>query len=80
MRFIIIITAALMAGMMLFARSFLSSYSTALGQLLLVGVAAIFAVALRWMRNLSDPPGRPRVLREPAEMMDADALIAEVLG
>ena len=78
MRFIIIITAALMAGMMLFARSFLSSYSTATGQLLLVGVAAIFAVALRWMRNLSDPPGRPRLLREPAEIMDADALIAEV--
>jgi Flp pilus assembly protein TadB len=80
MRFIIIITAALMAGMMLLARSFLSSYSSPLGQLLLAGVAAIFAVSLRWMRNLSDPPRQPRVLREPAETMDADALIAEVLG
>ncbi|MEP7179590.1 MAG: pilus assembly protein TadB, partial [Pseudonocardiales bacterium] len=62
MRFIIIITAALMAGMMLFARPFLTSYSTVLGQFLLVGVAAIFAVALRWMRRLSDPPPQPKVL------------------
>src|SRR4051794_24128428 len=65
MRFIIIITAALMVGMMLFARTFLSSYNRVLGQLLLVGVAAIFAAALRWMRTLSDPPPSPRVLIDP---------------
>lgn len=80
MRFIVTITAALIGGMMLLARSFLSSYSSPLGQLLLAGVAAIFAVSLRWMRNLSDPPRQPRVLREPAETMDAEALIAEVPG
>ena len=62
MRFIIIITALLMVAMMLFARTFLSSYNSVLGQVLLVGVAAIFAVALRWMRTLSDPPPSPKVL------------------
>ena len=62
MRFIIIITAALMLAMMLFARTFLSSYNSVLGQLLLAGVAAIFAVALRWMRTLSDPPPNLKVL------------------
>lgn len=66
MRFIVVITAALMAGMMLFARTFLSSYSTVAGQFLLAGVAAIFAVALRWMRSLSDPPPQPKVLLDPA--------------
>lgn len=67
MRFIIIITATLMVGMMLFARTFLASYNSVLGQVLLVGVAAIFAVALRWMRTLSDPPPNPAVLVNPAE-------------
>lgn len=66
-RFIIIITAALMVAMMLFARPFLSSYNSVLGQVLLVGVAAIFAVALRWMRTLSDPPPNPKVLLDPDE-------------
>lgn len=66
MRFIII-TAALMVAMMLFARTFLSSYNSVLGQVLLVGVAAIFAVALRWMRSLSDPPPNPRVLVDPED-------------
>jgi tight adherence protein B len=67
MRFIIIITAALMVAMMLLARTFLSSYSSVLGQFLLVGVAAIFAVSLRWMRSLSDSPPQPTVLVDPAD-------------
>lgn len=67
MRFIIIATAVLMVAMMLFARGFLSSYDSVVGQLLLVGVAAIFAVALRWMRTLSDPPPPARVLIDPEE-------------
>ena len=50
--------ASLIVGMMLFARTFLSSYSTVFGQVMLVVVAAVFAVALRWMRSLSDPPTR----------------------
>lgn len=69
MRFIVIITVALMVGMMLFARTFLSSYNSVLGQFLLVGVAAIFAVALRWMRTLSDPPPSPTVLVDPHDQV-----------
>jgi tight adherence protein B len=78
MRFIIIITAALMVGMMLFARTFLSSYDSVLGQVLLVGVAAIFAVALRWMRILSDPPPNPQVLVDPHD--DQPATTSAVLS
>lgn len=67
MRFIVILTAVLMSAMMLFARSFLSAYSTVLGQVLLAGVAAIFALALRRMRRLSDPPATPTVLVDPTD-------------
>jgi Flp pilus assembly protein TadB len=65
MRTIVIVTAVLIVGMMLFARTFLSSYSTVFGQLMLVVVAAVFAIALRWMRRLSDPPAPPKVLVDP---------------
>jgi Flp pilus assembly protein TadB len=64
MRTIVVVTGLLIAGMVLFARTFLSSYSTALGQALLVLVVLTFAYALRWMRRLSDPPVPPRVLVE----------------
>lgn len=64
-RTIVIVTAALMIGMMLFARTFLSAYSSALGQLLLVVVVCVFAFALRWLRRMSDPPPTPRVLLDP---------------
>jgi Flp pilus assembly protein TadB len=62
MRTIVVVTGVLIAGMVLFARTFLSGYSTPLGQTLLVLVALTFAYALRWMRRLSDPPAPPRVL------------------
>jgi len=62
MRTIVVVTGLLIAGMVLFARTFLSSYSTPLGQALLVLVALTFAYALRWMRRLADPPVPPRVL------------------
>ena len=65
MRTIVIVTGVLIVGMMLFARTFLSSYSTVLGQVILAVVAAVFAIALRWMRRLSDPPTPPQVLIEP---------------
>ena len=66
MRTIVIVTGVLIVGMMLFARTFLSSYSTAsrAGRCCSV-VAAVFAIALRWMRRLSDPPTPPRVLVDP---------------
>jgi hypothetical protein len=65
MRTIVIVTGALVLGMMLFARTFLSSYATPVGQLLLAAVLVVFAMALRWMRRLSEPPAAARVLTEP---------------
>jgi tight adherence protein B len=67
MRTILSVTGALVAGMMLLARTrtFLSSYSSPLGQALLVVVVLVFATALRWMRRLSDPPPPPTVLIDP---------------
>ena len=65
MRTILSVTGALVAGMTLLARTrtFLSSYSSPLGQALLVVVVLVFATALRWMRRLSDPPPPSRVGR-----------------
>ncbi len=65
MRTIVVVTLVLVVGMTLFARTFLSGYSTPLGQVALLVVVAIFATALRWMRRLSDPPTPPRVLIDP---------------
>ena len=65
MRTIVIVTGVLIVGMLLFARTFLSSYSTVFGQVMLAVVAAVFAIALRWMRRLSDPPTPPKVLIDP---------------
>jgi tight adherence protein B len=66
MRTIVVSTLILVIGMVLFARTFLSGYSTAIGQLALLLDVAIFGTALRWMRRLSDPPKPPRVLLDPA--------------
>ena len=65
MRTIVVVTLVLVVGMTLFARTFLSGYSTPLGQVALLVVVAIFATALRWMRRLSDPVKPPRVLFDP---------------
>ena len=65
MRTIVVVTLVLVVGMTLFARTFLSGYSTPLGQVALLVDVAIFGTALRWMRRLSDPPRPPRVLRDP---------------
>lgn len=66
MRTIVVVTGLLIAGMMLFARTFLSGYSSVFGQVMLVVVAGVFAFALRWMRTLADPPPVPTVLVNPA--------------
>lgn len=65
MRTIVAVTGLLVLGMMLFARTFLSAYSSPLGQVLLLGVVVQFGVALRWMRRLSDPVAAVRVLIDP---------------
>jgi Flp pilus assembly protein TadB len=66
MRTIVVVTLVLVVGMTLFARTFLSGYSTPLGQVALLVDVAIFGTALRWMRRLSDPPRPPRVLTDPS--------------
>ena len=66
MRTIVVVTLVLVFGMTLFARTFLSGYSTPLGQVALLVVVAVFGTALRWMRRLSDPPTPPRILVDPA--------------
>lgn len=65
MRTIVVTTLILVVGMTLFARTFLSGYSTAFGQVALLVDVVVFGTALRWMRRLSDPPSRPRVLVDP---------------
>jgi tight adherence protein B len=65
MRTIVIATCALIVGMILFARTFLSGYSTPLGQAMLLIPVAVFAIALHWMRRLADPPAAPMVLVDP---------------
>ncbi len=67
-RTIVAVTGLLIVGMMLFARTFLSAYSSPLGQVMLVVVAAVFASALRWMRRLSDPAPTARVLLDPVSV------------
>ncbi|WP_229827446.1 type II secretion system F family protein [Klenkia taihuensis] len=64
MRTIVITTGLVVVGMLLFARTFLSGYSSLGGQLALLVVAALFGAALRWMRALSAPPTWPRVLAD----------------
>jgi tight adherence protein B len=66
MRTIVVVTGLLIAGMILFARTFLSGYSSVFGQIMLVAVAAVFAFALRWMKNLSNPVVVSKVLVDPA--------------
>lgn len=65
MRTIVVVTSLLVVGMMLFARAFLSGYSTPFGQLALLVVVVIFGTALRWMGRLSEPVVPPRVLIDP---------------
>ena len=65
MRTIVTVTGLLIIGMVLFARTFLSGYATPVGQALLLLVVAVFALALRWMKRLSDPPATRRVLVDP---------------
>ena len=69
MRTIVVVTLVLVVAMTLFARTFLSGYSTPLGQVALLLDVVLFGTALRWMRRLSDPPRPPRVLVDPALVM-----------
>jgi len=64
-RTIVTATLGMIALMVLFARSYLSPYGSPAGELALLLVVGVFAVALRWMRRLANPPENVRVLVDP---------------
>lgn len=70
-RTIIVLVVALIAMMMLFAREFLSPYSTVVGQVALFAVLSVFAVALRWLRRLSEPVRPAKFLLDPVTSQGA---------
>jgi tight adherence protein B len=70
MRTVLGCTAVLLVGAMLFMRTFLSAYSSPGGQVMLAAVIAVFAVSLRWIRNLANPPTSPRILLTPSPIPD----------
>lgn len=65
MKTILIVTGLAVGGMLLLMRPFLSVYSSVIGQVLLLVVVGVFALALRWMRQLSRPPAVERILVDP---------------
>ena len=64
-RTIVIATALLILAEIVFARRFLSPYATLPGELAMLVVVGIFAVALRWLRRMAQPTRRPTVLSDP---------------
>jgi Flp pilus assembly protein TadB len=62
------VTLAFVGGLVLFNRSYLEPYDSPVGQLVLLVVIAIFAVAFAWLRRLSrfEVPGRFLTVRAPA--------------
>ena len=77
MRTVLGCTGVLLVGALLFMRTFLSAYSSPMGQVALAGVIAVFALSLRWIRSLAVPPASPRVLvrAEPAASLGNGAML-----
>jgi Flp pilus assembly protein TadB len=61
-RIVITTVLTLIAGLVAADRGFMRAYDSATGQLVLVVVALLFGVALRWMDRLMHPAPRPRIL------------------
>jgi len=66
-RMITATTVGLAALLLIVDRNYLANYNTATGQLILLWVAAIFAVALRWLRALARTPQPERLWTTQAE-------------
>ena len=58
-----VIVAAFVVGLIVFARSYLAPYGTAIGQLVLAGVALYWAAGFWWMARLGLLPQAQRFLR-----------------
>jgi tight adherence protein B len=61
-RIVISTVLTLIAGLVAADREFMRAYDSATGQLVLVIVAVLFGVALRWMDRLMHPEPAPRIL------------------
>ena len=64
-RIIITVTVALTAGLLAFSRAFLSPYSSAAGQLMLIVIGACFAAAFWWLGKIARPGPDTRLLTGP---------------
>lgn len=73
-RIIVLVTAAVIGGMILLVRPFLAPYGTLLGQVALAGIGVVFAFALRWLRQLNRPDPGYRFLETAA---DSSAALAQ---
>jgi Flp pilus assembly protein TadB len=60
-RMITAITVGLAGILLVIDRSYLASYDSATGQLVLLWISAIFALALRWLRSLATVPQDSRL-------------------
>jgi tight adherence protein B len=61
------IVAAFVTGLIAFARDYLAPYGTAIGQLVLVGIALYWAAGFWWMARLGRLPTAQRFLVRPSE-------------
>ena len=61
-RAVVVIVLIAIVGMVLFARSYLTAYSSPAGQLVLAAVGAIFAGSFAWMGRISKPAVAKRLL------------------
>lgn len=65
-RQVTVITVVVLAVALVTVRDYFTPYSTPLGQALLAGLLAVYAASLIWMRRLTVPPRRERILRPEA--------------
>jgi Flp pilus assembly protein TadB len=61
-RIIVGCTAAVTVGLLLWSRSYLQPYDSALGQVVLLGAGLCFATAFGWLEHISRVEEPPRVL------------------
>ena len=63
-RIIMGVTVLLVIGLLVWSRAFLQPYGSALGQLVLLAVGGLFAIAFWWLHRISRPGAEPRVFAQ----------------
>ncbi|CAO5240107.1 type II secretion system F family protein [Frankia sp. AgKG'84/4] len=66
-RVIVLTTLAMAAGLTLFSPAFVAPYSTALGQLVLAAIGALWAVAFTWLARMGRLSRPERILTAPSQ-------------